>query len=76
MLQNLDIFCERDRVQRKMPMRYEKVNGNILYAPCNGCDFLNGSEECKRCCKRVDAACLHVLSEPVLSLIDLRIKDA
>nr|DAI22116.1 MAG TPA: hypothetical protein [Caudoviricetes sp.] len=24
-------------------------NGSLLYSPCNGCEFCNGSLECKIC---------------------------
>lgn len=75
-LQNLDIFCVRDGQLRTMPMQYVQYDGNILYAPCNGCDFMDGGNACRQCLQRVDRACLHVLSEPVLSLVDFVRQDS
>lgn len=74
-LQDLAIACRRDNRTRTMPMQYAKIDGKIIYAPCDGCEHCDGGSICKSCIEYVNSVCLHALTEPVLSLIHFRVEN-
>ena len=63
--QHVDIPCRRDGGSRKISLRYSAFNGKIIYAPANGCDYLDGSVACRECLSAIDHIILRDLSEPV-----------
>lgn len=47
------IFCARDPMypNKKVYARYISTNKDREYIHCNGCDDMDGSTFCKRCCQ-------------------------
>ncbi len=65
--QNITVKCPSDGNARKIQLRYatdskgsydistgDIVYGKVIYAPSNGCDFLNGSAACGDCLAAID----------------------
>lgn len=48
---NFKVVCPRSPYHQEEPMqlKYIEKDGNRIYAPCNGCDNMDGSIICKKC---------------------------
>lgn len=55
MIQTFDytVQCLRDSRIRKMQARYSDYLSVPVYRPCNGCEFMDGSQICADCLGRI-----------------------
>jgi hypothetical protein len=51
---NFKVHCINDGYSiRKMHIRCAVHEGTKIFAPCNGCDFMDGSDVCLRCISEI-----------------------